>query len=226
MPQLIPTFKLEKQKLTQGFNFIIGCDEVGRGCLAGPVVAASVVFDPGLVGERLKGWYKEIRDSKVLSPAKREELAVLIKNESLACGIGVVAPEEIDEINIHHASLLALKKSYNSVRKTLEKLDSYETPERSTCLLVDGKFELPGINCVQHAVINGDALVLSISAASIVAKVYRDQLMVKLHKKFPIYNFAQHKGYATVLHRQALREAGLSPLHRLSFCTQYLPSET
>src|SRR5688572_13068504 len=146
-----PSFKLEQEKLGKGFAYIVGCDEVGRGCLAGPVVAASVILDPAKVGERLRGWYQDVRDSKALSVVKREEFEVLIKQECLAWGIGVVAPEKIDQLNIHHASLLAMKKSYNSVRKTLEKLYSHETSDRSTYLLIDGKFKVPGLECVQEA---------------------------------------------------------------------------
>jgi ribonuclease HII len=212
-----PTFKQEQIKMAAGYRYVAGCDEAGRGCLAGPVVAATVVLNPHKIGRRPSRWYSELRDSKLLLPKKRQKLSELIKQESLAWAVGVVPSSQIDALNIHYASLLAMEKAYNSVIKTLEKFDSYGTLEE-VYLLVDGKFAVPNVVGAQEAIVAGDASVLSISAASILAKTHRDRLMVKLHKKFPAYSFDRHKGYATVAHRQALLEHGLSSVHRLSFC--------
>jgi ribonuclease HII len=218
----IPSYKIELDSLASGYNFAAGIDEVGRGCLAGPVVAAVVALDPQSISRSPKRWHKEVRDSKLLLAEKRFMLEPVIKQHSLAWGIGVVSPQFIDELNIHHASLLAMAKAMESFRKTLERFDTHGTKPKLH-LLVDGRFTVPhveslSLDITQTAIVDGDASVLSISAASILAKTYRDRLMVKLHQKFPNYEFAQHKGYATRLHRIAIAKHGLSPIHRLSFC--------
>lgn len=197
--------RFEQQKLRQGFDAVIGCDEVGRGCLAGPVVASAVVLDMA----KKQKWFKDVRDSKLLTPQKREELDVLIRENSLGYGVGVISPETIDEVNIHHATLLAMAQA---VKQVLDKVSG------KYILAVDGRFTVPNISMYQEAIIDGDNKILSIAAASIVAKVYRDRYMVKQHAKFPEYRFANHKGYATVAHKKAINKHGLSPLHRLSFC--------
>ncbi len=205
----------EKQKLEQGVRYVIGCDEVGRGSLAGPVVAAAVCFDAANEGflDRHHEWLKEIRDSKELAPVKRSTLARLIEQYSLGWGIGAVSPTIIDRINIHQATLRAMRLAVLDLAHKV----SFET-SKENFIFVDGRFIIPGLNLDQEALINGDSLVISISAASIVAKVYRDGLMVKLHKKFPGYNLARHKGYGTFEHIEALKRQGLSPIHRASFC--------
>ncbi len=233
-------FHYENQKLKQGYKFIIGCDEVGRGCLAGPVVAAAVAL-PRV--ESLK-WkvesFKEIKDSKLLSPQKREELSVIIK-ENFLWSIAEVSSNVVDDINIHNASLLAMKKavdillvtfpgvilspnasegeeSLNSKKRSFVAIAPQDDALSKVFVAVDGKFIVPGLKIAQQAVIDGDAKILSIAAASVIAKVYRDNLMRRLHQKYPIYNFAQHKGYATLHHRKMIIRNGLSPLHRQSFC--------
>lgn len=229
------TSKYENQKKSEGYEYIIGCDEVGRGCLAGPVIACAVILP--MAGDESKV-YKVIKDSKQLSAEKREELAPIIKNIALAWSIGEVSPEVVDEINIHNASLLAMKRAVEtlvchcegvhptkailSLGKIASSPDKALAPRNDRYLLaVDGKFPVPGITHDQEAIIGGDAKVLSIAAASIIAKVYRDGLMQKLHQQYPPYNFAQHKGYATVIHRNAIIKHGLSPIHRLTFCSQF-----
>jgi ribonuclease HII len=212
-----PNYKTELEKLAEGYKYVVGCDEVGRGCLAGPVVAATVVLNPELVQNRKHNWYKQIRDSKLLPPAKRQNLAELIKRESLAWGIGAVQPKVIDEINIHHASLQAMNEAVKDFRKILQLFDPHGTDDDSF-VLVDGRFKVTNCCYEQQAIIDGDASVLSIAAASILAKVHRDELMVKLHEQFPKYEFHRHKGYATKLHWEAIKKYGLSPVHRLSFC--------
>lgn len=231
------TNRYEKKKINEGYSHIIGCDEVGRGCLAGPVVACAVILP--VTGDKSKlESYKVIKDSKQLSAEKREELVPIIKSIALAWSISEVSPEIVDEINIHNASLLAMKKAVEGLLCHCEGVHPTEAiffndkiasspvkalaPRNDTCFLfVDGKFKVPGITHDQEPIIDGDAKVLSIAAASIIAKVYRDELMRKLHKTFPVYNFAKHKGYATEYHRKMIIKNGLSPIHRLSFCSHF-----
>ena len=173
---------------------IAGVDEVGRGCLAGPVIAASVI---------LKRPIKGLMDSKRLSSKKRADLnQIIIKNSIFA--IGAAASQEIDQINILQASLLAMQRS-------LEKLDMQ--PKK---VLVDGNhiFET---SIEIEAIVGGDNLIPSISAASIVAKVFRDRLMMAYSKEFPNYGFDKHKGYPTKLHKEMLKEYGLTRIHRRTF---------
>ena len=173
---------------------IAGVDEVGRGCLAGPVIAASVI---------LRNPIKGLKDSKKLSSKKREDLSLKIMKNSFFA-IGVADNNEIDEINILEASLLAMKRS-------LEKLDV--KPKK---VLVDGAhiFATP---IEIESIVGGDNLIPSISAASIVAKVYRDKLMTEYNKEFPNYGFEKHKGYPTKFHKEMLVKFGLTRIHRRSF---------
>lgn len=176
---------------------IIGCDEVGRGCLAGPVVAAAVVLKKPIQGVFF--------DSKALSESRREELFELIQSEHL-WAVGLASVEEIDRINILQASLLAMRRAVQALRF------------KGGHVLVDGKFKIPKLERFsQTALIQGDARVEPISAASIVAKVTRDRMMKELAGKFPHYGFEENKGYGTAKHRRALAEVGPSPHHRLSF---------
>jgi ribonuclease HII len=203
------TTRYENKKFVEGYTHVIGCDEVGRGCLAGPVVAAAVMLPP-VESEKWKVIKSvNIRDSKQLSPEQRVKAAEIIKQHFL-WGIGMVDEKKIDEINIHHASLLAMRRAVEHVSQGIE--------GGSIFLFVDGKFPVPNVGMEQEAVVGGDNKVLSVAAASIVAKVYRDELMQKLHKQYPIYNFSQHKGYATQQHRDIILEYGLTNIHRLSFC--------
>jgi ribonuclease HII len=193
---------------------------VGRGCLAGPVVAAAVV----LKDVNQKKWFHQVRDSKQLLPKKRTELATIIR-ENAWYGIGMVEEKIIDEINIHNASLLAMRRAVESLfgaipaqgpepkikNSRLRRSDAY-------FLFLDGKFTIPSFDMQQEAVVEGDGKILSVAAASIVAKVFRDELMEKYHQKYPLYNFAQHKGYATFHHRKMISEHGLSAIPRLFFC--------
>lgn len=177
---------------------IAGFDEVGRGCLAGAVIAAAVILPDD--GACLPG----LTDSKQLSPRRREELAALIQESAVAFGIGRAGPAEIDELNILQASLLAMQRAHAALSLA---------PELG---LVDGK-HCPPIPCATRAIVGGDLSVPAISAASILAKVYRDREMVIAERLFPGYGFAIHKGYPTAVHRSALHRLGPSPLHRLSF---------
>ncbi len=176
---------------------LAGIDEVGRGCLAGPVMAAAVILDPD---RPISG----LTDSKKLSPARRSELSALIKTSALSWSIARVEASEIDRINIFQASLLAMERAYTSLSVV---------PER---VVVDGS-RYPNLNCPGEAIIKGDLLIPAISAASIIAKVARDQEIALLDALYPGYEFAQHKGYPTQLHKQKIQLLGLMPFHRRSF---------
>lgn len=191
-------FIYEKTLRKHGYSCIAGCDEVGRGPLAGPVVAAAVVLPP-LTAPSI------YLDSKVLSQKKREFLAKHLIEEGAAIGIGFVPEADIDRLNILQASLLAMKIA-------VEKLAN--TP--ADFLLVDGKFTVP-LPLPQETLIKGEKKSASIAAASIVAKVERDRFMIMMHEKYPQYNFAGNKGYPTKEHRKALQEYGPCPIHRRSF---------
>ena len=191
-------FKFEKKARRQGFKRIAGTDEAGRGPLAGPVVAAACIIPPR---NKIDGVY----DSKQLTPEMRAHLfEQLIADKRIQYGIGVVDCHEIDQINIYQATIRAIWKAVGQL---------LEAPD---CLLVDGmQLKHPTISCVK--IIGGDALSYSIAAASILAKVWRDRLMVAYHQQWPQYGFEQHKGYATEQHLAALKEHGPCPIHRLTF---------
>lgn len=191
------TLAYEKIAQAQGFQRIAGVDEVGRGPLAGPVMAAAVILPPGL---RIPG----IDDSKKLSPFKREFLFDVITAKALAIGTGIVEPEIIDSINILQATRLAM---LNAVGQ-LSPLPDF--------LLIDGITPI-NTSIPQKTVKKGDSLSLSIAAASIIAKVTRDRLMVEMDRLYPGYGFAGHKGYGSALHLEAIRQLGPCPIHRLTF---------
>ncbi len=180
----------------RGGEWMAGVDEAGRGPLAGPVVAAAVIL---LKPETLAG----INDSKKLSAERREELYVRIARASLV-GIGFADEKQIDELNIYEATRLAMKKAVLNL------------PHTPASLLIDGPMRLD-LPLEQKGVIQGDGKSASIAAASIVAKVFRDHWMRKLHELYPHYGFHRHKGYGTAEHMQALKEKGPSPIHRYSF---------
>lgn len=186
-----------------GFEFdastglVAGVDEVGRGPLAGPVVAAAVILDPACPIDGLK-------DSKRLSPRRRETLAGQIESAALAWALGRAEVEEIDAINILQASLLAMQRAVAAL------------PLAPELVLVDGN-QCPRLGCPAQAVVKGDALVAAISAASIVAKVSRDREMLELDARYPGYGLAQHKGYPSKAHLAALQALGVSPVHRRSY---------
>ncbi len=189
--------KYELQAKKAGFSIIAGVDEAGRGPLAGPVVAAAVILPLDI---EIEG----INDSKKLSSARRQYLYKKIYENALDISVAMVHVEEIDRMNIHRASLKAMYEAVNKL--TIEPV----------YLLVDG-FTIPHIKCEQKAVISGDSLSYSIAAASIVAKVTRDNYMQKLDNDYPQYGFCRHKGYGTEAHIKALRSHGVSPVHRLTF---------
>jgi ribonuclease HII len=190
------TLKFEKRAWAAGAQLIAGVDEVGRGSLFGPVVAAAVILDPSY---RIRG----LRDSKLLPAERREKLALQIREHSIAWAIAAVDSARIDQINIYHASRLAMLRAVQQL-----------SPQ-ATHLLIDAM----KIDCdlPQQPIIHGDALSISIAAASIIAKVERDRMISAWDPVFPMYRLASNKGYSTPKHLAALREHGPSPLHRQSF---------
>lgn len=180
-----------------GLDPVAGLDEVGRGCLAGPVVAAAVIFSPDI---HLPG----VRDSKALSSRQREVFDKAIREKALAVSVAQVECAEIDRINILRASLKAMARA-------VDNLDL-----RPRALLIDGNQPIPH-TLPQKTLIKGDQRSLSVAAASIVAKVFRDSLMEEMHRHYPRYNFAGNKGYATLEHRKAIKLYGCCPIHRRTF---------
>lgn len=194
-------WQIEDSFYTQGYQVICGVDEAGRGPLAGPVCAAAVILPEHL---EIPG----LTDSKKLTDKKRRELFPLIQEQAVAYGIGLASQEEIDEINILQATFLAMERA-------LSQLDV-----RPDMVLIDGNRERDFGVPVQ-TVIKGDSLSANIAAASILAKVTRDNLMVELAKQYPQYGFEIHKGYGTKAHYEALRQYGASPIHRRSFLKKF-----
>ena len=175
-----------------------GCDEAGRGCLAGPVVAAAVIL-------KNDANYPELNDSKQLTEKKRMQLRELVMNEAVSYGIGVVAAQEIDEINILNASFLAMHRALDQL--TLQ-------PE---LLLIDGNRFNPYKKVKHVCIVGGDAKYQSIAAASILAKTTRDMMMVEYDEQYPVYHWKKNKGYPTPQHKQAIADYGTTPLHRMTF---------
>lgn len=195
-----PTFDYEQKAIAEGYQYIAGADEAGRGPLAGPVVAAAVILPHTISGD----WVNLIHDSKEMKESDREACFDQIKKHATAFAIVEVSAKEIDEVNILQASLLGMKRSVEQLSTSAH------------YLLVDGK-QYPPTTIPGEAIIKGDQKSLSISAASILAKVTRDRIMYNLHNDYPQYGWKFHKGYPTKYHRIAIRIFGSSPLHRMSF---------
>lgn len=175
-----------------------GCDEAGRGCLAGSVYAAAVIFPEGYTNE-------ELNDSKQLTDKRRKKLREIIERDALAWAVGIVTPEEIDKINILNASILAMHRA----------LDQLQI--RPEAVIVDGNRFKPYKGLPHTTIVKGDGKYLSIAAASILAKTYRDDYMDKLAEEFPQYDWLGNKGYPTKKHREAIKVHGITPYHRRSF---------
>jgi len=181
-----------------------GCDEAGRGCLAGAVFASAVILPPDFVCE-------ELNDSKQLSEKQRNALRSVIEKEALAWAVGIVYPDEIDKINILNASFLAMHRALDQL--TI----------RPQHLLIDGNRFKSYRNIPHTAIVKGDGKYMAIAAASVLAKTHRDEYMMRLHEEFPSYDWENNKGYPTKKHRKAIKEAGTTPYHRMSFTL--LPDE-
>lgn len=198
--RLDPDFAEERAFHDQGFRLVAGLDEVGRGCLAGPVMVGAVILPDGWIPDGL-------RDSKMVKADARERLADEILERAVAWAVAAVEPAVIDRVNILQATLLAAQ------------LAASRLPVRPDALLLDGSLHLPDISLPQRVVIDGDRLCASIAAASILAKVARDRLMVELDGRYPGYDLARNKGYAAPEHRAGLRELGTTAIHRLTFAS-------
>ncbi len=195
-----PTFIEEDKLSSQGFCYIAGIDEAGRGCLAGPVVAAAVILPCKVEGN----WKEQIMDSKLLSADKREYLFAFIQETAISCGVGIISNEIIDKVNILQSTKLAMKKAIDQLN-----------PQPDS-LLIDF-LKLPDIPLIQKSIPHGDGLVFSIACASIIAKVSRDRMMKELDEEYPGYGFCKHKGYWTAEHITSLNRLGPSPIHRRTF---------
>ena len=176
----------------------VGCDEAGRGCLAGPVVAAAVILPKNFT-------HPLLNDSKQVSEKKREILKTVIEDQAIAYAVGVVDHKEIDEINILNASFLAMHRALDQIKTSFDSI------------LVDGNRFKKYKDSEHHCIIKGDGKYLNIAAASILAKTYRDELMANLDAEFPIYSWKKNKGYPTKAHRDAIRKFGVNKNHRLTF---------
>ena len=199
----MPSYDIERALREEGYSVICGVDEAGRGPLCGSVVAAACILPDGLV-------IPELNDSKKLTPKKRDQLFDMIKEKAIAYGIAEGTVDEINNLNILEADLLAMRRA----------IDALHTPDGQPYLadfaLIDGNidrdFQIPA-----KAVVKGDSLSMSIAAASILAKVTRDRMCLEMDKEYPQYGIAKHKGYGTKEHMNALREFGPSPIHRTKF---------
>lgn len=186
----------------QAGELIAGVDEVGRGALFGPVVAAAVILSPEALAQLQQSG---VTDSKQLSPLQRQTLAAQIQAAALDCKIGLASVREIDRLNILQASLLAMQRAIRRLQ-----------PQPQLCL-IDGNQRVPNLGIAQQTIVQGDRQCLVIAAASIIAKVWRDQLIIRLANQYPGYDLASNKGYGTTKHRQALQQLGVSRQHRRSF---------
>jgi len=196
-PTTLDQVSVEELISAQGYRWMAGVDEAGRGPLAGPVVAGAGITRPG-------GKIPGVRDSKLLTPRQRERLYQIITSRALSWGVGIVGPREIEKHNILQATLRAMKQAVLSLDPSPD------------FLLIDGINLIP-LDLPQRAIKRGDACCPSIAAASIVAKVTRDRLMMEYHRVYPLYNFARHKGYPTRAHREAIRQYGCCEIHRRTF---------
>lgn len=199
----MPDYKYEKEAISNGYRFVCGVDEAGRGPLAGPVCAAAVILPTDQVIEGLN-------DSKKLTEKKREALFDVIKEKAIAYSVTFGTLEEIEEFNILNATFLAMNRAVESL------------PVKSDYALIDGNKVPTNISIPATAIVKGDAKSQSIAAASVLAKVTRDRLMTEYDKKYPLYNFEKHKGYGTKEHTELIKTYGPCEIHRLSFLKKIL----
>lgn len=193
-----PHTRYEQQLFRNGYNVIVGADEVGRGAWAGPIVAAAVVLPA-------RPRIYRVRDSKLLTPHQRETLAARIKATALHWAVGVVSSEDIDSMGIGPANHEAIRRAVRALQTRIDHI------------FIDGRMTVIGLPAPATTIVDGDAIVYSIAAASIVAKVERDYRMTQLHEQYPEYGFHEHKGYGTPTHLHALQHHGLCAIHRRSF---------
>ena len=204
----LPHKTLERKLFKSGYRYVFGVDEVGMGCLAGPVVVCAVAMTNHFYNKhhRKLRW---LRESKLLLPHQREKFAEeLVKEKDLVYAISSVSPKIIDKINIYQASRRGMK---NAIKKLKPNFDL------KTVVLVDGKTKIKGVDYEQMSIVKGDRKIFAIACASIIAKVYRDKMMVRYSKKYPNYGFEKHKGYGTKYHQARLTALGPCAIHRKSF---------
>jgi len=206
---IYPHLEVEKKYWNQGIEGVVGIDEAGRGPLAGSVVAGAVIVIPSILENAKKApEYKLIRDSKTLSSKQREKAFDFIV-QNFEWGVGWSDEKSIDRVNILQASYLAMKKAISDLKR--------KTESDIEIILVDGRSPIPNMSMKQENIVGGDKFVFSISAASIIAKVTRDRMMLMLHEKYPEYGFEKHKGYGTKLHFEMIKKHGPCDAHRKSF---------
>lgn len=193
----------ENELRNQGYKNICGIDEAGRGPLCGPVVAAAVILDKDVIIEG-------VNDSKKISEKKREELYDKIINSALSVGVGIANVEEIEKLNILGATKLAMTRAVENLKI------------KPDYVLIDGNQNVKSISIEQNTLVSGDSKSLSIACASIIAKVTRDRLLIKMDEKYPEYGFAKHKGYGTKAHIEAIKKYGITDIHRPSFCKKFI----
>ncbi|MBI2011876.1 ribonuclease HII [Candidatus Daviesbacteria bacterium] len=196
---ILPTLDYEQNLWRNNFKYVCGIDEVGRGCFAGPVVVGTVIFSPDCILP------EGIADSKLLKPSRRKLLAKKIKECAISWAIAEIPVSKINKFGIGKATQMAFRKVIKNLKV------------RPDFVLIDAFYIKHLSRKYQKALKNGDKICTSIAAASIIAKVYRDELMKKLHRKFPNYGFSKHKGYGTKFHQEAIKKFGLSKIHRTSF---------
>ena len=230
----LPNKRLERKLFKSGYQLIYAVDEVGVGCLAGPVVACAVAVTDAFY-KKYKKNLRGVRDSKLLQAKQREKLsAELLKEKDLAYAIALSTPRTIDKLNIYNAARLAMKRAIikltgswpDTPHECSTSLRAPEGPSRATpflktIVLVDGKNKIKGLDIEQAAIVKGDRKVFAIACASIIAKVFRDKLMAKYAKKYPGYGFEKHKGYGTKYHQVQLASLGPCTIHRKSFRLSY-----
>ena len=225
----IPQKTLERKLFKDGYDFVVGIDEVGMGCLAGPVTVCAVAFTPEFYGRtdpRLIG----LRDSKLLSARQRENYSHILKNMRIEHKVISISSKIIDKINIYQAARMAMRQAVRKLTMDYRlwtrasdikshKLSSLSPRQQlpRAIVLVDGNTKIAGLPHDQQAIVKGDQKIFAIACASIIAKVHRDRLMRRYAKKHPGYGFEIHKGYGTKLHRQKIKELGVTAIHRRSF---------
>lgn len=223
----LPSKKIEKKLMKQGYDSIIAVDEVGMGCLAGPVVVCAVRFTKDFFNKEHKE-FSGVRDSKLLSANQRGEYAALLQSlPGIRYQLAFCYPKTIDRLNIYRASRLAMRRAVGKLEqeaRSKKQVSSFKALNSRFLLhaskimvLVDGPHKIDNLSLPQQAIVKGDRRVFAIACASIIAKVHRDRMMLRYHKRFPQYGFDQHKGYGTKQHFAMLAAHGPTPLHRRSF---------
>ena len=212
----LPTKTIERRLFKSGYRYVIGVDEVGMGCLAGPVVVCAVAMTNSFykkAHKKLRG----LRESKLLSATQREFYArELLKEKDLVHALAYSYPKTIDKLNIYNAARQAMKKSVQKLSGSLP-AGRQAAPSPKAIVLVDGKTKIKGLDIEQVAIVKGDRKVFAIACASTIAKVYRDKMMTRYGKKYPGYGFERHKGYGTKYHQAQLNVLGPCEIHRKSF---------